>query len=147
MRIGELAKATGVDVETIRYYEKAQLLSAPTRSDNGYRAYTQAHLERLAFIRHCRALDIPLAEVQRLLSFVDSPQSDCGEIDQLIDAQLAKVRARLASMQALERQLVALRGQCSAPHRASECGILHDLVAAAHGEACACHQGTKVVQP
>ena len=73
MRIGELAKATGVDVETIRYYEKSQLLSAPTRSDNGYRAYTQVHLERLAFIRHCRALDMPLADVQRLLTFVDSP--------------------------------------------------------------------------
>lgn len=143
MRIGEMAKATGVDVETIRYYEKMQLLSAPTRSDNGYRAYTQAHLERLAFIRHCRALDIPLAEVQRLLSFVDHPQTDCGEIDQLIDGQLAKVRARLASMQALERQLVALRGQCSTSHAASECGILHELVAAAHGEACACHQASK----
>ncbi len=143
MRIGELAKATGVDVETIRYYEKAQLLSAPTRSDNGYRAYTQTHLERLAFIRHCRALDIPLADVQRLLSFVDRPQTDCGEIDLLIETQLAKVRARLASMQALERQLMALRGQCSAPHAASECGILHDLVAAAHGEACACHRTSR----
>ncbi len=140
MRIGELSKATGVDVETIRYYEKAQLLSAPARSDNGYRTYTQAHLERLAFIRHCRALDIPLAAVQRLLTFVDSPQSDCGEIDQLIDAQLARVRARLASMHALERQLMALRGQCTGPHSAAECGILHDLVAAAHGEACVCHQ-------
>lgn len=140
MRIGELSKATGVDIETIRYYEKAQLLSAPARSDNGYRSYNQSHLERLAFIRHCRALDIPLAAVQRLLSFIDSPQSDCGEIDHLIDAQLARVRARLASMNALERQLVALRGQCTGPHNASECGILHDLVAAAHGEACVCHQ-------
>lgn len=140
MRIGELSKATGVDIETIRYYEKAQLLSAPARSDNGYRSYNQSHLERLAFIRHCRALDIPLAAVQRLLSVIDSPQSDCGEIDHLIDAQLARVRARLASMHALERQLVALRGQCTGPHNASECGILHDLVAAAHGEACVCHQ-------
>lgn len=140
MRIGELSKATGVDIETIRYYEKAQLLSAPARSDNGYRSYNQSNLERLAFIRHCRALDIPLAAVQRLLSFIDSPQSDCGEIDHLIDAQLARVRARLASMHALERQLVALRGQCTGPHNASECGILHDLVAAAHGEACVCHQ-------
>ncbi len=107
MRIGELSKATGVDVETIRYYEKAQLLSPPTRTDNGYRAYTQAHLERLAFIRHCRALDIPLAEIMRLLSFLDSPQSDCRVIDLLIDTQLAKVRARLASMKALVTQASA----------------------------------------
>lgn len=147
MRIGDLAKATGVDVETIRYYEKVQLLSTPSRSENGYRLYSHLQLEQLAFIRHCRALDISLADIQRLLSFIDSPQSDCGEINHLIDAQLAKVRARLASMQALERQLVTLRGQCSAPHNASECGILHELVAAAHGEACACHQGSKAVQP
>lgn len=139
MRIGELARATGVNVNTIRFYEKAQLLAAPTRTSNGYRTYTHAHLERLAFIRHCRALDIPLAEVQRLLVFLDNPQADCAEINLLIDAQLAKVRARLASMQALERQLIALRGQCATPHTSSDCGILHELVAAAHGEACACH--------
>ena len=89
MRIGELARATGVDVDTIRFYEKAQLLAAPTRTSNGYRTYTHAHLERLAFIRHCRALDIPLAEVQRLLVFLDNPQADCAEINLLIDAQLA----------------------------------------------------------
>lgn len=147
MRIGELASATGVDVETIRYYEKVQLLDAPLRSSNGYRAYTRAHLERLAFIRHCRALDIPLAEIQRLLAFLDDPQADCGEIDRLIDTQLAKVRARLTSMQALERQLIALRGQCSVPHTAADCGILHELVAAAHGEACTCHPGGKDVPP
>lgn len=139
MRIGELAKATGVDVETIRYYEKIGLLAAPDRRDNGYRTYAQGHLERLAFVRHCRALDIPLINIQLLLSLVDSPQANCEEIDHLVDAQLAKVRARLASMQALEQQLIALRGRCSAPDRAADCGILQELVAAAHGEACACH--------
>ena len=139
MRIGELAKIIGVDVETIRYYEKIGLLAAPERRDNGYRAYVQGHLERLAFVRHCRALDIPLIDIQRLLSLVDSPQANCEEIDCLVDAQLAKVRVRLASMQALEQQLVALRGRCATPDKAADCGILQELVAAAHGEACACH--------
>ncbi|MDR3394787.1 MAG: Cd(II)/Pb(II)-responsive transcriptional regulator [Parasulfuritortus sp.] len=139
MRIGELGRATGVDIETIRYYEKAGLLPDPARNANGYRAYGPAHLERLAFIRHCRALDISLADVKRLLEFVAHPEADCGDIDQLIDGQLARVRARLNSMQVLERQLVALRGQCDSGHVAGECGILHELVAAAHGEACACH--------
>ena len=95
MRIGELGQATGVDIETIRYYEKAGLLPAPARSRNGYRAYGPAHLERLAFIRHCRALDISLADVKRLLGFVAHPNSDCGDIDRLIDAQLDRVKARL----------------------------------------------------
>lgn len=139
MKIGDLARATGVEVETIRYYEKAGLLPAPAREANGYRSYGDQHLERLAFVRHCRALDMPLADVKRLLDFVGNPRDDCGDIDALIDAQLMRVRARLASLRALERQLSALRDSCDADHAAHECGILQELVAAAHGEACACH--------
>ena len=139
MRIGELGQATGVDIETIRYYEKLGLLSAPARAANGYRAYGAAHLERLAFVRHCRALDMPLAEIRRLLDFVAHPDADCGDINRLIDDQLARVQARLKSMRALEKQLAALRLRCEAGHLAAECGILHELVAAAHGESCVCH--------
>jgi Cd(II)/Pb(II)-responsive transcriptional regulator len=139
MRIGELGQATGVDIETIRYYEKTGLLPQPTRKPNGYRAYGPVHLERLAFIRHCRALDMPLAEIKRLLDFVAHPEADCGDINRLIDEQLKRVRARLKSMRALEKQLATLRARCEAGHVAAECGILQELVAAAHGEACACH--------
>jgi Cd(II)/Pb(II)-responsive transcriptional regulator len=140
MKIGELSQATGVDVETIRYYEKSGLLSPPPRDANGYRAYGQPQLEQLAFVRHCRSLDIPLADVRRLLEFVGSPAADCGDIDQLIDAQLVRVRARLKSLRALERQLAALRAQCDSDHQAHTCGILAELVSAAEGEACACHE-------
>ena len=139
LKIGQLSEATGVDVETIRYYEKSGLLPAPARHANGYRAYGKAHLERLAFVRHCRALDMPLADIKRLLTFVGQPEEDCGDIDALIDNQLKRVRARLKSFRALERQLVALRAQCDAAHADHACGILQELVAAAHGEACACH--------
>lgn len=140
MRIGELGRAAGVEVETIRYYEKQGLLPRPARAPNGYRAYGPAQLERLAFIRHCRALDVPLAEIRRLLDFVAHPEADCGDINSLIDEQLSRVRARLKSMRALEKQLAILRSRCDAGHVAAECGILHELVAAAQGEACACHQ-------
>ena len=150
MRIGELSQATGVDIETIRYYEKMGLLPSPARSGNGYRAYGTQQLERLAFIRHCRALDIPLADIRHLLDFVAHPEVDCEDIDRLIDSQLTQVRARLKSMRALEKQLVALRGCCSASRVAGDCGILHELVAAAHGEDCACHpesQAPEVTAP
>lgn len=141
MQIKALAQATGVDIETIRYYEKAGLLPPPARRDNGYRDYAHAHLERLAFIRHCRALDMPLATVARLLEFVDAPEGHCADVDGLVAEQLARVRARLASMQALEQQLLQLRARCQGQPagEASACGILHELVAAAQGEACACH--------
>ncbi|TXG96762.1 MAG: Cd(II)/Pb(II)-responsive transcriptional regulator [Zoogloea sp.] len=132
MRIGELGQAIGVDIETIRHYEKIGLLSPPAREANGYRNYDAAHVERLAFIRHCRALDIPLAEVKRLLDFVAHPEVDCGDINRLIEEQLGRVRERLSSMLALEKQLVALRARCGENHTARECGILHELVAASH---------------
>jgi Cd(II)/Pb(II)-responsive transcriptional regulator len=139
MRIGELAAATGVEPETIRYYEREALLAPPQRQANGYRNYGKQQLERLAFIRHCRALDIPLADIRQLINFLDQPDGDCGDIDRLIRAQLMRVRARLQSMRALERQLTELLKRCDSRHVMTECGILHELVAAAHGEACICH--------
>ncbi len=141
MRIGELAAATGVDPETIRYYEREALLAPPQRQSNGYRIYGKQQLERLAFIRHCRALDIPLSDIRQLINFLDQPGGNCGDIDRLIEAQLVRVQARLQSMRALERQLTVLRKRCDSRHAMTECGILHELVAAAHGEACVCHGG------
>lgn len=131
MRIGELGRATGVDVETIRYYEKAGLLPAPVRHANGYRNYGDKHLERLAFIRHCRALDLPLVEIARLLELLSQPSAACGDVDLLIECQLVRVRNRIRSLRALERQLSALRSCCAAPQTAAECGILRELVTAA----------------
>lgn len=139
MRIGELSAATGVDSETIRYYEREGLLTAPARQSNGYRAYGSSHLEQLAFVRHCRALEIPLMDIRRLLAFAEQPTAECGDIDRLIDEQLLKVQVRLKSMRALERQLAELRKRCNAHHAVGECGILHELVAAAQAEACVCH--------
>lgn len=139
MQIKDLAKATGVDAETIRFYERDGLLPAPARRDNGYRDYGDFHLERLAFIRHCRALDMPLPDVRRLLEAVDAPSLACLDVDKLVDEQLARVRARLQSMKALEKQLLKLRSACSGDHGGQGCGILNELVSAAHGEACACH--------
>lgn len=92
MRIGELSSATGVDIETIRYYEKIGLMPRADREANGYRAYDRTHLERLSFIRYCRALDMPLAGIGRLLDFLLHPDAGCGDIDHLIDDQLIRIR-------------------------------------------------------
>jgi len=140
MRIGEIARLTGLDVQAVRHYEKEGLLVAPSRAANGYRAYGQAHLERLAFIRHCRALDMGLADIRSLLRGLDGPGADCSDVDRVVDRQLERVRARLASLRGLERQLGKLREACRAPGNAQGCGILQELVHAAHGEACACHR-------
>lgn len=138
MRIGELSRSAGVDADTVRYYEKAGLLPPPRRTSNGYRAYGPEHLERLAFVRHCRALDMPLAEVHRLLAWQEDAPAACEDVNRLLDAQLGRVRERLASLQALERRLTQLRSRCTDGGFAADCGILRELSAAAHGQACAC---------
>lgn len=129
MRIGELSAAADVDVETIRYYEKIGLMPPPQRGANGYRAYDDRQLAQLTFIRHCRALDIGLADIRRLLEFSTHPDASCGDINLLIDEQLERVRARLESLHALERQLQTLRNACSGEHAIQGCGILNELSA------------------
>jgi Cd(II)/Pb(II)-responsive transcriptional regulator len=139
MRIGELARQAGVDVQTVRYYERERLLEAPSRTASGYRAYGPAHLERLNFVRHCRSLDMPLAEIKRLIDLSSDQRVSCDEVDGLVCAHLERVRAKRVALQALEAQLAALSAQCASGHRVADCGILEELIHAAHGEACACH--------
>lgn len=116
MKISELSRASGVDVETIRYWEKAGLLPAPARQANGYRHYGSSELERLAFVRHCRALDMPLADVRHLVDVLEGGGTDPGQTDALVARHLLQVRARLAGLQELERQLTALQARCDADH-------------------------------
>lgn len=127
MKIGELASITNCQVETIRYYEREGLLPAPERTEGNYRFYTQEHLEKLSFIRNCRALDMTHEEIRQLLKYRDDPASSCGGVNELIDDHIEHVRSRIASLQALQAQLVELRRNCSENHETAECGILHQL--------------------
>jgi DNA-binding transcriptional MerR regulator len=130
-----------VDVQTVRYYERESLLEAPARTASGYRVYGPAHLERLNFVRHCRSLDMPLADVKRLLELSSERAVSCEDVNDLVQAHLERVRAKVAALEALEKQLAALRAQCDSGHRVAGCGILEELIHAAQGEACACHRG------
>lgn len=136
MRIGPLAEATGTPVETIRFYEREGLIPPARRSDNNYRLYTATHADRLAFIRHCRNLDMTLDEIRSLLRLRDAPPKDCGEVNALIDEHIGHVAQRIRELRALEKELKALRASCHSPHAIDECGILNGLAdAAASGTA------------
>ena len=127
LKIGELAKQTDCQVETIRFYEQEKLLPAPARSENNYRLYGEEHVERLLFIRHCRLLDMTLDEIRGLLRFRDRPEDNCGEVNQLLDLHIEHVARRIAELRALQAQLLALRKQCSVSQAAKDCGILQSL--------------------
>ncbi|MBW0234639.1 MULTISPECIES: Cd(II)/Pb(II)-responsive transcriptional regulator [Pseudomonas] len=127
MKIGELAKLTDCQVETIRYYEREKLLPEPARSDGNYRLYTQAHVERLTFIRNCRSLDMTLEEIRSLLNLRDSPQDQCQSVNALIDEHIHHVKARIDGLLALQVQLLDLRQRCSQGLDKDHCGILQRL--------------------
>lgn len=131
MQIGELAAQSGTPVATIRFYEREGLLPQARRSAGNYRIYSQQQAQRLAFIMQCRKLDMTLDEVRVLLRFKDSPQSDCGVVNALLDEHIGHVTARIGELRALQRELRQLRKQCGAPQPAQDCGILHGLESAA----------------
>jgi Cd(II)/Pb(II)-responsive transcriptional regulator len=139
MRIGELAKQSVCDVETIRYYEREGLLDAPQREDNGYRRYAEGHLRQLNFVRHCRSLGMSLSDVRRLRDFERNPSLACDDINALLDRQIEQIHAQRVALETLETQLRALRHTCDHPHAVSECGILQNLKQAAAGGECECH--------
>ena len=133
MKIGDLAAATDTSVESIRYYEREGLLPVPARTQGNYRAYDAAHVQRLQFIRRCRALDMTLDEVRALLQFIDTPQDDCAGVNALLDEHLGHVRHRIAELRRLEKELQQLRAQCASPRAADACGILRGLSQGAEG--------------
>lgn len=140
MKIGELARQAGCDVETIRYYEKVGLLPEPVRSDAGYRNYQPEQQERLQFIRHCRSLQMSLADIRVLLSFRSEPAAECYGVNDLLDHHIGLIRVRMEELQSLEQQLIKLRLQCEVPHSIQECGILQNLNDAAVNNDCVCHE-------
>ncbi|OZI44843.1 Cd(II)/Pb(II)-responsive transcriptional regulator [Bordetella genomosp. 5] len=128
MKIGELAKAAGTTVETVRYYEKEGLLPAPERGLNNYRSYGQVHLDRLRLIRNCRALDMTQDEIRQILTLADNHTTGCGPINELFDEHIAHVDERIAELTQLKAQLDELRQRCLSAHPdAEDCGILHGL--------------------
>lgn len=125
--IGELGERTGCPVQTIRYYEREGLLPPAGRTRGNYRLYGPTHLERLSFIRNCRALDMTLQEIQLLLSVRDAPQRNCDEVNAVVDRHIEQVAQRIQELQQLQVRLKGLRKLCRAAEVAGSCKILGTL--------------------
>lgn len=127
IRIGELAKITGCQVVTIRFYEKEGLLNKPERSGANYRLYSDSDVERLRFIKHCRRHDMTLSEIRELLAFRDNPSSNCGWVGTLVQKHIANVDEQIASLTQLKNQLEHLQHKCSGENN-GKCGIIESLI-------------------
>ena len=124
-RISEAAALSGVSVANIRFYEKEKLLSPHGRSENSYRCYSSGDVHQLRFIRLCRAMDMSLDEVRTLLGLDLNLKADCATARESLDGHLAHVRARLAELKALEKDLKALRDRCDGTD--ARCHIIEAL--------------------
>lgn len=129
IKIGDLAKRTGCEVVTIRYYEKEGLMPEPPRSEGNFRLYGDTHIERLQFIRNCRSLDMTLEEVRTLLELRDAPVEECGEVNALIDEHIREVEVRVETLLRLKQHLMSLREKCSGTWPTDSCPILQGLAA------------------
>lgn len=139
MKIGELARRTGCEVETIRYYEREGLLPMPPRTEGNYRQYRETDAERLQFIRHCRSLGMSLDDIRTLQHFQASPELACDDIDAMLDRHLRQTEEQIEMLQRLQKQLQSLRNACHSHLNARQCGILQNLQTAASGSDCVCH--------
>lgn len=112
MTIGRLAEATGVKLETIRYYEREGLIASPARTAGNYRSYATEDVARLGFIKRTRDLGFSLEEVRALLDLAANERGDCASVDELAARHLAGVDRKIADLMALRRQLAAALASC-----------------------------------
>lgn len=110
--IGGLSKRTGVNIETIRYYERIGVLPGAPRTNGGHRVYDEDHLKRLTFVRRSRELGFPLEEVRGLLRMVDGDGYSCDEVNALTLDHLADIRRKIADLKKLEKVLKDMAAQC-----------------------------------
>lgn|SRR5690606_11510398 len=127
MKIGALAKQTGVSVQTIRFYEQEGLVSVSQRTQGNYRLYGAESLRQLGFIKQCRNLGLTLGEIRELIGYQATPEKACEEINHIVDRHVQEVDARIAELTALRGQLVGLRTQCNNNRAIKDCGILQAL--------------------
>lgn len=124
--IGTLARQSGVNIETIRYYEKIGVMPKPGRSAGGYRLYTAEHLKRLTFIRRGRELGFGLGELRDLLRLVDGHAHTCAEVRALMLEHVADIRRKIADLRRLARVMTEVSSRCTGD-LVPECPIVDAL--------------------
>lgn len=127
MTVGQLADQAGVNIETVRYYERRGLLPKPARTDSGYRQYDPDAVTRLRFIKRAQGLGFTLHEVEELLALRVRHEGSCQAVGRRTRDKIALVRQKIRELRAIERGLARLAVACEARKRTDDCPILHAL--------------------
>ncbi len=125
--IGQLAKKVGVNIQTVRYYERRKLLTPTGRKPSGYRLYGDDLVRRLRFIKNAQALGFTLREIAELLNLRVSSTARCGDVQRKAQAKLLQVEEKIRDLQALARPLKGLIQACRAGQPTDRCPILQSF--------------------
>lgn len=125
MTRGEVAEKAGVNPETLRYYERKELIPKPARSDGGFRLYDDSYVERLRFIRRAKDLGFTLAEIKDLLELRVDDEATCRDVKGQADEKIEEVEEKIRALKRIRNALTKLAAACEASQRpTSECPIL-----------------------
>ena len=127
LTIGRLAERGGVNLETVRYYEREGLMLPPPRKSSGHRAYPLNAVRRLRFIRRCQELGFSLGEIKELLMLRRAPEQPCADVIQQIDVKSEEIERKITQLRAIRRALRRLKDSCDGNCPVSECPILESL--------------------
>ncbi len=127
LRSSELARQGGINLESIRFYEKQGLLAKPPRTASGYRVFSPDAVGRVRFIKRAQGLGFTLREIQQLLTLRDHPDTACGEVRRQAETKIADITEKLKSLRAMKRELTRLANDCAGTSRPHACPILNNL--------------------
>lgn len=127
LKIGQVAKQSGLTVETIRYYEQRALIPEPHRLDSGYRVYPESILTRLNFINRCKDLGFSLQEISELLSLQINPENSSALVKEQVEHKIELVKDKISELQKLQDSLEQLSGLCCGEGSVSDCPIIDFL--------------------
>ena len=127
--IGRLADLAGVNVETIRFYERKDLVTQPPKPWKGYRQYPDETIRRLTFIKRSKSLGFTLNEISELLSLSEDAKATCGNIEERAKKKIAEIDERIARLESMKRALEILSARCTGEGPTSSCPLLEALSA------------------
>ena len=127
LKIGEVARQAGVNLQTNHYYERRGLLPKPPRTQSNYRAYPEDAVLRVRFIKCAQELGFTLKEIKELLSLRAAPRTRCADVRNRAEAKVQGIDDKVRTLQAMRRALTRLIGECSGKGPVTQCPILEAL--------------------
>jgi len=130
--IGKASEQSGVNIETIRYYEREGIVPKPGRSAGGRRLYSSEEIAKLRFVRRCRDLGFPISIIQTFLSLTMQSDRSCGEVKAIAENHLSEITAKIENLMRLREALLSLSKNCD--DGTAACPMLDALMKDGFGE-------------